>query len=54
MLLVERRRALVRHERYPLKESDMAKFMRALRVSLNIHPNEPSSLWKHWDVWIEF
>jgi hypothetical protein len=32
----------------------MAKLLRAARVALNIHPNEASSLWTHWLVWVEF
>lgn len=34
--------------------SNMARFMRAARVALNIHPNEPSSIWKTWPYWVEF
>lgn len=32
----------------------MAKIFRAARVALNIHPNEPSSLWRTWPYWVEF
>lgn len=32
----------------------MSRLLRAARVSLNIHPNEASSLWRIWPVWIEF
>lgn len=33
---------------------NMARLLRAARVALNIHPNEPSSLWKVWAIWVEF
>jgi len=32
----------------------MKRFARALRVTLNIHPNEKSSVWKTWPLWVEF
>lgn len=32
----------------------MARLMRAARVTLNIHPNEKSSLWRVWPYWVEF
>jgi hypothetical protein len=37
-----------------IKGSKMKRFARALRVSLNIHPNEKSSVWNTWPLWIEF
>jgi|AraplaMF_Col_mLB_1032019.scaffolds.fasta_scaffold00128_46 hypothetical protein len=32
----------------------MARLLRAARVAMNIHPNETSSLWKTWPLWVEF
>ncbi|MGF6420099.1 hypothetical protein ABH900_003616 [Stenotrophomonas sp. AN71] len=32
----------------------MKRFARALRVSLNIHPTEKSSVWTVWQIWVEF
>ena len=32
----------------------MSRLIRATRVALNIHPNERSSLWRIWPLWVEF
>jgi hypothetical protein len=38
----------------PNGEITMARLLRAARVTLNIHPNEKSSLWRVWPYWVEF